>query len=99
MASPQVLSLKNISKTFRLENKTEHVVLKDISFDVNENDMVAILGPSGSGKSTCLRIVSGLIPPTSGEVFMGGEPLQGINHAASLVFQSFALFPWQKVCA
>ncbi len=95
MASPQVLSLKNISKTFRLENKTEHVVLKDISFDVNENDMVAILGPSGSGKSTCLRIVSGLIPPTSGEVFMGGEPLQGINHAASLVFQSFALFPWQ----
>ncbi|MFH1018206.1 MAG: nitrate/sulfonate/bicarbonate ABC transporter ATP-binding protein [Pseudomonadota bacterium] len=95
MSDAQVLSLANVSKTFRLESKTKHVVLKDVNFGVNENDMVALLGPSGSGKSTCLRIISGLIPPTSGDVLMRGEPLVGINHAASLVFQSFALFPWQ----
>jgi NitT/TauT family transport system ATP-binding protein len=94
MAENHAISLRNVSKTFRLESKAEHLVLSDINFDVNENDMVALLGPSGSGKSTCLRIVCGLIPATSGEVLMKGQPLRGMNHAASLVFQSFALFPW-----
>jgi NitT/TauT family transport system ATP-binding protein len=59
--------------------------------------IVALLGPSGSGKSTLLRILTGLTPPSSGEVLWHGEPVgRSLPHAA-IVFQSFALFPWLTV--
>src|SRR5207237_537680 len=60
-------------------------------------DVTALLGPSGSGKSTCLRIMAGLIEATSGEVIQRGKPLHAINQDIALVFQSFALFPWETV--
>ncbi len=58
---------------------------------------MALLGPSGSGKSTCLRIMSGLTQASGGAVSSRGKPLQGTNLDVSMVFQSFALFPWETV--
>lgn len=92
-----LIELKNISRVFSLESGTDLRVLEGVNLSVQEDEVVALLGPSGSGKSTCLRILCGLIPPTSGEVFAKGQPLQGINLEVALVFQSFALFPWETV--
>jgi len=59
--------------------------------------MLALLGQSGSGKSTILRMMAGLTEPTRGAVLSHGAPLAGINRGISIVFQSFALYPWLTV--
>lgn len=64
---------------------------------MDSGEVVALLGRSGSGKSTLLRILSGLIPPTSGQVLSNGVSLRGPNPDVAMVFQSFALLPWQTV--
>ena len=66
------LELINVKKTFYTELGALDVV-DDISFDVNEGEIVAIVGPSGSGKSTLLNIISKLLSPTSGEIIVDGD--------------------------
>lgn len=92
-----LLELKNVSKNFRLESGRELEVLNNINIRLDEKETVALLGPSGSGKSTCLRIMCGLQTATKGEVLSRGQPLTEINSDVSLVFQSFALFPWETI--
>ena len=89
-------SLKGVTKEYELPTGPL-AVLENISFDVSAGEFVAVVGPSGSGKSTLLRIISGLVPPTSGEVSYNGEPLSGVNLDCAMVFQSFALLPWLTV--
>ena len=91
------IELKNVSKNFLLDSGTEIKVLKDVNLAVDNGNVIALLGPSGSGKSTCLRIMCGLIDATSGDVLANGQPLKGTNYDVALVFQSFALFPWETV--
>src|SRR5262252_2112345 len=59
--------------------------------------VVALLGPSGSGKSTLLRILTGLSRPSAGVIEWHGQPIDGRLPNVSIVFQSFALFPWLTV--
>lgn len=92
-----LIELKNVSKTFRLDSGTDLKVLEGVNLIIQEEESVALLGPSGSGKSTCLRIMSGLSDPTTGEVFSRQQGLVGTNLDVALVFQSFALFPWETV--
>jgi len=92
-----ICELHNVSKTFHLPGGKELKVLENISLDVRRQDITALLGPSGCGKSTIVRILAGLIEPTTGEVLVHGEPLHGLNPAISMVFQSFALYPWLTV--
>jgi NitT/TauT family transport system ATP-binding protein len=92
-----LIELSHVSKTFTLESGAEIKVLEGVNLSVQEDEVVALLGPSGSGKSTCLRIMSGLIQPTAGDVMARQKPLSGVNLEVSLVFQSFALFPWETV--
>ena len=73
------------------------LVLDKICLAVRTGEVLAILGPSGGGKSTLLRIMIGLLAPTSGQVLAHGQPLHGIHPGVSLVFQNFALFPWPTV--
>ena len=82
---------------FPLPNGKPLQVLDDITLAIQPNEIVALLGPSGCGKSTILRILAGLIEPTQGEVLYHGEPLDGLNPGAAIVFQSFALYPWLTV--
>lgn len=71
--------------------------VEDVNLVLNEGEFVALLGPSGCGKSTLLRIIAGLLRPSQGRVIYRGETLRGVNPHASIVFQTFALFPWLTV--
>jgi len=76
-------------------NRIEVIAPTDVA--VTPGKIIALLGPSGSGKSTLLRILTGLSKPSSGEVLWHGQPLSGQIPSVSIVFQSFALFPWLTV--
>ncbi len=78
----------------------------DASFTVNEGETFVVMGLSGSGKSTLIRMLNGLLPPTSGHVYIDGEDITGVSGKAlrsvrqrtmSMVFQHFALFPHRTV--
>jgi NitT/TauT family transport system ATP-binding protein len=71
--------------------------VQDVNITLQEGEFVALLGPSGCGKSTLLRIITGLQKPSEGEVLYRGSKLQGVNPYATIVFQTFALFPWLTV--
>ncbi len=92
-----IVELKSVSKHYSLPGGGSVQILEDINIQVRPGDIIALLGSSGSGKSTILRILAGLTSPSSGIVHALGEPLQGINQSISLVFQSFALYPWLTV--
>jgi NitT/TauT family transport system ATP-binding protein len=89
--------LRNVEHQFIAPSGKPMRVLQDVSLEVRPDEVVCLLGPSGCGKSTILRILSGLITPSSGEVMYHGEPLVGLNPGVAIVFQSFALLPWMTV--
>jgi NitT/TauT family transport system ATP-binding protein len=95
--APAIAETRGVSKSFGADGGRELAVLRDVSLAVLPGEVVAVLGPSGCGKSTLLRILTGLIPPTSGEVLCHGTPLEGLHPGAAIVFQNFALFPWLTV--
>ena len=70
--------------------------LEDITFSTADREFVAIVGPSGCGKTTLLKLIAGLLEPSSGRVVMTGAP--GAGHPRSaMVFQDHGLFPWMTV--
>ncbi|HTR09339.1 MAG TPA: nitrate/sulfonate/bicarbonate ABC transporter ATP-binding protein [Paraburkholderia sp.] len=92
----EVLAVKHVSRGFA-QKDDERLVLDDVNLSLREGEIVGLLGRSGSGKSTLLRIISGLIEPSAGEVNWLGKPLEGPAKGVSMVFQTFALFPWLTV--
>jgi NitT/TauT family transport system ATP-binding protein len=72
-------------------------VFRNISFDVGEREIVAVVGPSGCGKTTLLRCIDGLIPFDQGEVLVGRERVTEPTAGVAMVFQHFGLFPWKTV--
>ena len=93
----RIVELKGVGKSFRGADGQARVVLEGVNFSLNEGEIVGLLGKSGSGKSTMLRIMAGLVPADQGEVQYRGMPLYGPADGISMVFQSFALFPWLTV--
>lgn len=91
-----LLTLQNVTKAYGAGTK-QFVAIRDVSLTVRPGEFVCLLGPSGCGKSTLLRIITGLNIATSGKVLYRGEPLNGVNPHATIVFQTFALFPWMSV--
>jgi NitT/TauT family transport system ATP-binding protein len=71
--------------------------LDRVSLAARPGEFVAVVGPSGCGKSTLLKLVSGLLPPTAGEVRVDGRPVRGPNPSVGVVFQSPLLMPWRTV--
>lgn len=66
------------------------------SFNIEQSEFVCIVGPSGCGKSTLLNIIAGFIPPTGGQIHIGGKAVTGHGMDRGVVFQDFAqLFPWR----
>ena len=92
-----LLDLQGVSKSFRTADGAPRLVLDGLDFTLMEGEIVALLGKSGSGKSTLLRIMAGLIPADGGSVKYRGNAITGPVHGVSMVFQSFALFPWLTV--
>ena len=91
-----LLELKGIGKFYgRGERQVQAVA--NVNFGIRDGEFVALLGPSGCGKSTLLRMITGLAPASAGQVLYRGEPLHGVNPHATIVFQTFALYPWLTV--
>lgn len=101
MTSPQqrpaVAELCAVSKSYNTAGGHELKVLDNIDLAVQEGELLALLGQSGSGKSTILRCLTGLVEPSSGHTMAAGKQLNGVNRDASVVFQTFALYPWLTV--
>ena len=91
-----LLELEHIYQIYG-SGQRRFMAVEDINLTLREGEFVALLGPSGCGKSTLLRIITGLQPPYQGRVLYRGRPLHGVNPHASIVFQTFALFPWLSV--
>lgn len=91
-----LVELRHVRQTYGA-NEHPFVALDEVNFTMHEGEFVALLGPTGCGKSTLLRIITGLQRPTEGEVLYRGVPLMGVNPHTTIVFQTFALFPWLTV--
>lgn len=96
MEKPILASLSGVSQIYGSAERS-FTAIEDVAMDVREGELVALLGPSGCGKSTLLRIITGLQKPSRGQVMYRGLPLRGVNPHATIVFQTFALFPWLRV--
>lgn len=95
--SPEILlELQHVYQIYG-SGARRFTAVEDVNLSLAEGEFVALLGPSGCGKSTLLRIIAGLQPPSQGRVLYRGLPLHGVNPYASIVFQTFALFPWLTV--
>jgi NitT/TauT family transport system ATP-binding protein len=92
-SSNLIVEVKNICKTY--PGGVE--ALNNISLGFREGQLTSLLGPSGCGKTTLLKIIAGLIPATSGEVFVKGKKVSAPGPERSFVFQDFALMPWATV--
>lgn len=73
------------------------VALDDVSLDIEENKVTALIGPSGCGKTTLLRLIAGLEYPTRGEVMVYGQSILGPGPERGMVFQAYTSFPWLNV--
>ena len=96
MKSTANIAVSGLSKRFH-RGKETFVALDDVSFSIDDNEFVAVVGTSGCGKTTLLNIVSGLSSPTSGQVLVNGEAVNGPGRERGVVFQQDALFMWRSV--
>jgi NitT/TauT family transport system ATP-binding protein len=88
--------LRELTKTFR-EGGREVRAVDAASFEVLDQEFVAIVGPSGCGKSTILNMIAGLVVPTGGAVEVDGRPVTAIPPNVGYVFQKDTVFPWRTV--
>ena len=86
------VSARHISK-----NYGDVEALRDMSLEFPKGQLTSLLGPSGCGKTTLLKIIAGLLEPTSGEVTVNGKTVTGPGPDRAFVFQDFALLPWASV--
>lgn len=91
-----LLELSHVHQIYT-SGQRRFTAVQDINLTVSEGEFVALLGPSGCGKSTLLRIITGLQKPSEGTVLYRNQVLRGVNPHSTIVFQTFALFPWLSV--
>jgi NitT/TauT family transport system ATP-binding protein len=84
--------MRNVNKAFAT---SAGKVLDEFNLSVKPGEFVSLIGPSGCGKTTALRIVAGLLNPTSGSVVVNGQDSVGPSRDKAIVFQHFNLFPWR----
>ncbi|MGB9633788.1 MAG: ATP-binding cassette domain-containing protein, partial [Chloroflexaceae bacterium] len=94
--TPALVEVRGVAQRYGRGEK-RFTAVENINLSIREGEFVALLGPSGCGKSTLLRIITGLNEPSEGAVLYRGEALRGVNPKATIVFQTFALFPWLTV--
>lgn len=92
---PPAISLQRIAKRFG-----DVTALREMSFDISDNEFFTLLGPSGCGKTTLLRMIGGFEATSAGEIFLYGEEIENLppdRRPVNTVFQSYALFPHMSV--
>lgn len=91
----------HVSKEFPLagNRKQRILALDDLNLSVGRGEFVSIVGASGSGKTTMLKLISGILSPTAGQVLIAGEPVHQLRRDTGNVFQKPILLPWRTVTA
>ncbi len=88
------VDLQGVSLTYRLGKETT-LALADATFGIAKGEFIAVVGPSGCGKSTIMKLVTGLLPPSAGEVRVAGQKVQGPIKGVGMAFQNPTLMPWR----
>jgi NitT/TauT family transport system ATP-binding protein len=96
-ASEAIIRAEGIEKYYAQPSENRIQVISATDLSIVPGEILALLGPSGSGKSTMLRMLTGLSRPSAGQVYWHGKPIAEAEINVSIVFQSFALFPWLTV--
>ncbi len=91
------IELRGVTKRFLTPSGGVYTALRDLNLTVQPGEFCAVVGPTGCGKSTTLALISGLEPPSEGEVDVLGQPVTGIADGIGYMFQSDAVFPWKTV--
>ena len=91
-----LLRVDGVSRVYG-RGERSFTAVENINLSVHVGEFVAVRGPSGCGKSTLLRMITGLIAPTQGSIYYRNQPVRGVNPYSTMVFQSFALYPWLTV--
>jgi NitT/TauT family transport system ATP-binding protein len=92
-----IIEARRVEKFYGQPGDNRIQVIAPLDLSIYSGDILALLGPSGSGKSTLLRMLTGLAQPSAGQVLWHNQPFTGPGQNVSIVFQSFALFPWLTV--
>jgi NitT/TauT family transport system ATP-binding protein len=92
-----LIEARQVEKFYDQPSDNRIQVIAPLNLAIYPGEILTLLGPSGSGKSTLLRILTGLSSASSGQVLWHGSPVNGPCENVSIVFQSFALFPWLTV--
>lgn len=95
-AAAPLLAFTRLGKTFQVDGRPLEV-LRDINLEVAHGEFICLVGASGCGKSTLLRLIVGLDQPSSGQLTVGGRPVDGPGLDRGIVFQEHRLFPWLTV--
>ena len=95
-AAPR-LQVDKVSLRYQKPDGGMFTALEQVSFEVPDQQFAVLVGPSGCGKSSLLYLTAGLNEPTEGEIYVGGQQVQGPGADRGMVFQSYTLFPWLTV--
>lgn len=90
------LIVRSLNKSFK-SKRGSLLALQNINLTIHSNEFVCVVGASGCGKSTLLNIIAGLEEPTSGEILLEGQPIDGPGANRGMVFQNYTLYPWLTV--
>ncbi|WP_058185209.1 ABC transporter ATP-binding protein [Terracidiphilus gabretensis] len=96
-AGEAIIRAEKIEKYYSQPSENRIQVISATDLEIVPGEILALLGPSGSGKSTMLRMLTGLSRPSAGQVYWHEKPIAEAQINVSIVFQSFALFPWLTV--
>ena len=90
------IQLSGVSKTYRSRDG-DVPSLRPLDFHINSGEFFVVVGPSGCGKSTLLKMISGLLPPSTGEILVEGEKVTSPHGNVGIVFQNALLLPWRNI--
>ncbi len=92
-----LIDVSKLNKMYRTREGADIHALSNVNFQIREGEFITVVGPSGCGKSTLLKILAGILRRTSGNVHLGGAPIDGPSRDVGVVFQAPVLLPWRTV--
>ncbi len=96
-ATSPLIAIRGLSKTYRIRGRPDVCAVADLTCEVVRGEFVALVGPSGCGKTTLLKMLAGLLSPSSGRLLFAGQPLTGPRNDFGIVFQNPVLPAWRSV--
>jgi NitT/TauT family transport system ATP-binding protein len=94
-----MIEINALSLAYPMPRRETAAALREVNVHFEQGKISVIIGPSGCGKTSLVKIMAGLLKPTSGMVCVAGSPLRGVRKNTALIFQDFGLLPWKTVRA